>query len=123
MDTKNAPPVDNDQIITDSNCIVGFLSRKYNIDLDDRLTENNLHFLVTRILDNHLYLVIPYSRWQDERFWPLFKAEFLKQFPQFSEDSLTNSRNYNIEKYQYHGISHYSQEDVYQSGIEDFKNN
>ncbi|WED42455.1 glutathione S-transferase family protein [Legionella cardiaca] len=127
VDTKNAPRgqlpyiEDDGQIVTDSNNIIHFLSDKYHIGLDDDLTEiqKNLHFLVTRMLDNHLYWVMSYSRWQDERFWPLFKAEFLQQLPELTESSLEKGRKYNLQRYYYQGISRYSEDEIYQSGTQD----
>ena len=71
------------------------------------------------MLDSHLYWVISYSRWQDERFWPLFKMEFLKQLGDVPEMMLENAKKYNIEKYHYQGIGRYTTEEIYQSGIED----
>lgn len=113
---------DEGQIITDSNIILQYLSQKY-VNLDQDLTEEqkNIHFLTTRILDNHLYWVMSYSRWQDERFWPLFKAEFLKQLFELPEATLEQVRKYNIEKYHYQGIGRYPTKDIYQSGIDDLQ--
>ena len=110
-------------MISDSNLILSYLSKKYNIRLDSDLTDSqkNLHFLVTRVLDCHLYWVMSYSRWQDEQNWPLFKAEFLKESPLATEELLNGAREYNIEKYHYQGIGRCIKEDVYQSGIDDLK--
>jgi len=129
VDTKAAPRgqlpylTDDGELVTDSNHIISFLSKKYHIELDNDLTEvqERLHFLLTRMLDTHLYWVISYSRWQDERFWPLFKSEFLKQFPQISESDLKKSRKHNIEKYYYQGIGRYDPKDIYASGADDLK--
>ncbi|CEK11725.1 glutathione S-transferase family protein [Legionella hackeliae] len=126
VDTKSAPRgqlpyiVDEGQTVTDSNTIIEFLCQKYDIDIDNDLTteQKNLHFLITRMLDHHLYWVMSYSRWQDERFWPLFKAEFLQKFPSFSKEALENGRHYNIEKYYYQGIGRYSQDQIYHAGIQ-----
>src|SRR5690348_10371118 len=79
VNTQNAPrgqlPYLNDggNIITDSNVILQHLAKNY-VDLDRDLSEaqKNIHFLITRMLDNHLYWVMSYSRWQDDKFWPLF---------------------------------------------------
>lgn len=129
INTANAPRgqlpylLDDDKVVTESNSIIRHLTQKYNITLDDNLTETqrNLHFLITRMLDSHLYWVMSYSRWQDERFWPLFKAEFLSQSPQITEEILEKAKAYNIEKYHYQGIGRYTTEEVYQSGIDDLK--
>ncbi|MCW8416707.1 glutathione S-transferase family protein [Fluoribacter dumoffii] len=113
---------DAGQIITDSNNMLHYLQQKYvNIDLKLTEKQRNLHFLITRMLDNHLYWVMSYSRWQDDQFWPLFKAEFLKQLPELSETSLEQIRKYNIEKYHYQGIGRYFPKDIYQSGIDDLQ--
>lgn len=127
LDTKNAPRgqlpyVDDEgEIITESNHIFHYLSERYHVQLDNHLTalQKTNSFLITRMLDNHLYWVMSYSRWQDERYWPLFKAEFLRQFPETLESTLEKARKYNIEKYRYQGISRYDVKDIYQSGIED----
>jgi hypothetical protein len=42
--------------------------------------------LTMRMLDN-LYWVMSYSRWKDDRFWPLFRDTLLLQHP-----SLTRGR-------------------------------
>ncbi|PWY56775.1 glutathione S-transferase [Legionella qingyii] len=128
INTQNAPRgqlpylIDDEQTITDSNNILQYLSQKY-VNLDQDLTEEqkNIHFLITRMLDNHLYWVMSYSRWQDEQCWPLFKAEFLKQLSELSDASLEQVRKYNIEKYHYQGIGRYSTKDIYQSGIDDLR--
>jgi glutathione S-transferase len=127
VDTKDAPRgqlpylVDEGHVVTESNSIISYLTEKYNITLDSDLTvaEKNLHFLVTRMLDGHLYWVMSYSRWQDERYWPLFKAEFLRQPLDLPEGVLERARKYNIEKYHYQGIGRYTAQEIYQAGIDD----
>ncbi|QMT61477.1 glutathione S-transferase family protein [Legionella sp. PC997] len=128
INTQNAPRgqlpylMDEEQVITDSNTILNHLSQKYvNLDHDLTAEQKNIHFLMNRMLDNHLYWVMSYSRWQDEQFWPLFKAEFLKQLSELSETSLEQVRKYNLEKYHYQGIGRYSSKDIYQSGIDDLQ--
>jgi glutathione S-transferase len=127
IDTKNALRgqlpyiIDDGVLVSDSNQIISYLSKKYNLHLDNLLIEaqKKLQFLITRTLDCHLYWVISYSRWQDERYWPSFKAEFLKQAPNMSETDLDKAREYNIKKYHFQGIGRYESEDIYQSGIDD----
>ncbi len=129
VDTKNAPRgqlpyiVDGDKTVSESNEIIRYLTNRYQISLDADLSEaqKNIQFLVIRMLDSHLYWVMSYSRWQDDRFWPLFKTEFLKQVPDLPETVLESAQKYNIEKYHYQGIGRYSKEQVYQSGIDDLK--
>lgn len=127
LDTKNAPRaqlpylVDGNETVTDSNLIISYLTEKYKISLDKELSEpqKNIHFLVTRMLDSHLYWIMSYSRWQDGQFWPLFKAEFLRQRHDLSAEALDLARKYNIDKYHYQGIGRYTKAAIYQAGIED----
>jgi glutathione S-transferase len=129
IDTSKAPRqqlpyiVDEREIISDSNVIINYLSKKHKVLMDAQLIEaqKKLQFLITRVLDNHLYWVISYSRWQDEQNWPSFKAEFLKQVPQLTEEDMEKAREYNIKKYFFQGIGRYERQDIYQSGIDDLK--
>ena len=129
IDTKDAPRgqlpyiLDQGLVITESNFIIKHLSKKHDILLDLNLTESqkNISFLITRMLDSHLYWIMSYSRWQDERNWPLFKTEFLKQLPQLSEEDMERFRQYNIQKYYYQGVGKYSAEEIYNSGLDDLK--
>ena len=77
------------------------------------------HYLIVSMLDNHLYWVMSYSRWQDDDYWPEFKNAFLQTMPELSEDDLNKFKQYNIQKYQYQGIGRYSPEQVYAQGIAD----
>jgi len=129
MNTSQAPRgqlpylKDGEKIVSDSNQMIGYLIETYQITIDEDLTEEqkSLSFLIKRMLDEHLYWVMSYSRWQDERFWPLFRDEFLRRFPEVSASDLEQPRNYNKEKYQVQGIGRYEQEDVYQAGIDDLE--
>ena len=72
------------------------------------------------MLDEHLYWIISYSRWQDPQYWPLFKTEFLK-LPAITAATLEKARQYNIEKYYYQGIGRHPAKRIYQMGVDDLK--
>ena len=129
IDTSDAPrgqlPYINDDgvIVSDSNKIIEYVKQKYKLKLDLKLTlrKESQAFLVTRMLDEHLYWVISYSRWQDETNWFQFKSEFLKSFSGIKGYELDQAKDYNIEKYQLQGIGRYNKNEIYQSGIDDIK--
>ena len=73
------------------------------------------------MLDNHLYWVISYSRWQDPTFWPIFKKVFLDTVVGITEEDLNKSQKYNQEKYHYQGIGRYNLSEIYDMGIQDLK--
>src|SRR5690349_9722196 len=65
--------VDNRETIGDSDTILAHLLAKHRPDIDRGLSQaqRDTNHLVSRLLDD-LYWVMSYSRWKDERYWPLF---------------------------------------------------
>jgi len=126
LDPKDAPRgqlpylVDDDVHVGDSDAIVAYLIKKYGLKIDGGLTpaQRDTHLMIRRMLDD-LYWVMPYSRWSDERFWPLFRDAFLKTHPAISPDVLKAARTYNIQRYHYQGIGRYEPDAVYERGVAD----
>ena len=88
LDTSQAPRgqlpylLDGETAIGDSDAILRHLIAHYALSIDDGLTagEHDMDHLIRRTLDD-LYWVMSYSRWKDERFWPLFRAALLTNAP------------------------------------------
>jgi glutathione S-transferase len=126
LDTKDAPRgqlpylQDGDETIGDSDAIITHLIARYPLPLDDGLTasQRNTDHLIRRMLDD-LYWVMSYSRWKDERFWPLFRDALLRTHPGITEAALEAARAYNFKRYQYQGIGRYVRDEVYARGIAD----
>ncbi len=112
--------VDDGVSVGDSDAIIVYLTRKYRLSLDSGLTraQRDTDLMARRVLDD-LYWVMSYSRWSDDRFWPLFKCEFLKTYPSISESALEAARKYNSQRYYYQGIGRYDLPAVYDRGIAD----
>lgn len=129
IDTQEAPYrklpyiVDGDQKIGGSNSIIDHLTAKYGLEIDQGLSPSQqmLDFLIKRVLEEHLYWVMSYSRWQYPNYWPLFKSQFLKEFSQVTSHDLDGFRAYNIQKYDFQGIGRYEAADNYQEGIKDLE--
>jgi glutathione S-transferase len=126
LDTAAAPRgqlpylVDGDEKIGDSDAIIAHLIRRNGLPIDDGLdaAQRDTHLLVRRALDD-LYWVMSYSRWKDERFWPLFRDAFLTAYPNSTAADLERARAYNFERYHYQGIGRYEPEAAYARGIAD----
>ena len=114
---------DNDVLITDSNQIIDYVTLEYDVHMDDDLSDQQraLYYVITSMLDNHMYWVMSYSRWQDDNNWPLFMAEFLRCVPQAPKDILENARSHNKKKYYLQGIGRYSVSAVYESGVKNLQ--
>jgi len=126
FDASNAPRgqlpyvVDGDETIGDSDAISGHLISKYSLTIDDGLTssQRDTDLLVRRLLDD-LYWVMSFSRWKDERFWPLFRDIILRSHPGVTPDALARAREFNFKRYHYQGIGRYEPHDAYARGIAD----
>ena len=128
LDPKDAPRgqlpylLDGATAIGDSDAIITYLITQYALPIDNGLTarERDSDHLIRRMLDD-LYWVMSYSRWQDPRFWPLFRDALLGTHPNISEATLEKARAYNFKRYHYQGIARYEPTAVYERGIADLR--
>lgn len=111
---------DDGTVIGDSDRIIAHLTSRHGLALDAGLTaaQRDLDLLVRRTLDD-LYWVMSYSRWQDERFWPAFRAAMLAAAGPGMEATLEAARAYNFARYRHQGIGRYAPEEAYARGIAD----
>jgi glutathione S-transferase len=114
--------VDGAETIGDSDTIIAHLIRKYRLTIDAGLTaaQRDMTHLVTRMLDD-LYWVMSYSRWQDERLWPLFRDALIAQHPGLTEAGLQKAREFNFQRYHFQGIGRYSPDAAYARGLADLQ--
>jgi hypothetical protein len=62
-----------------------------------------------------------YSRWKDDRFWPLFRDAILRTHPDVAAESLETAREYNFKRYHFQGIGRYEPDAAYARGIADLR--
>jgi glutathione S-transferase len=126
IDTTVAPRgqlpylLDGDEKIGDSDVIVAHLIARYRLAIDAGLSvaQRDTHLLVRRALDD-LYWVMSYSRWKDDRFWPLFRDAFLSRHKDASMATLEAAREYNFKRYYYQGIGRSEPDGAYARGLAD----
>jgi glutathione S-transferase len=115
------PYIEEDgETVGDSDTIVAYLIEKHGLAIDAGLTpaQRDTTHLVSRMLDD-LYWVMSYSRWKDDRFWPLFRDAILTTHPQVAAEGMDAARAYNFERYRYQGIGRYEPADAYKRGLAD----
>jgi glutathione S-transferase len=112
--------VDDRETIGDSDTIIAHLIEKYGLTIDAALDvrERDLNLLVTRLLDD-LYWVMSYSRWQDERYWPAFRAALMREHPRLTDEGLAKARAFNFQRYHFQGIGRYAPDAAYARGLAD----
>jgi glutathione S-transferase len=128
LDAGNAPRgqlpylTDGDHVIGDSDAIIAHLITRNHLTIDDRLTnaQQDTHLLIRRTLDD-LYWVMSFSRWKDDRFWPLFCDALLRTHPDLTDATLQGARAYNFDRYKFQGIGRYEPAAAYARGLADLQ--
>ena len=112
--------VDGDDTVGDSETILAFVTEKYRLAIDAALTpaQRTTNLLITRMLDD-LYWVMSYSRWQDERYWPLFRDALKREHPQLTDEGLMKAKEFNAQRYYYQGIGRYEPDAAMARGLAD----
>jgi glutathione S-transferase len=126
LDTPDAPRgqlpyiTDDDETIGDSDTIIDYLTARHQLTIDAGLTpaQRDTHLLIRRTLDD-LYWVMSFSRWKDDRFWPLFRDAMLRTHPTLTEQTLLMARAYSFDRYKFQGIGRYEPEAAYRRGLAD----
>ena len=111
---------DGEMSVGDSDGIIAHLTRRHGLALDAGMTarERATDLMIRRTLDD-LYWVMSFSRWKDDRFWPLFRDAMLAAVPGLSSAVLDVAREHNFHRYHYQGIGRFEPEQAYARGIAD----
>ena len=112
--------VDGGDTVGDSETILAYVAEKYAAKLDAALTpaQRTTSLLVTRTLDD-LYWVMSYSRWQDERYWHLFRDALKREHPSLTDEGLMKAKEFNAQRYHYQGIGRYEPDAAMARGLAD----
>jgi glutathione S-transferase len=114
--------VDGDDTVGDSETILAYLIDKYRLPIDADLTaaQRSQNLLVTRMLDD-LYWVMSYTRWQDQRYWHLFRDALLREHPSLTAEGLAKAKEFNAQRYYYQGIGRFDPDAAMARGLADLK--
>jgi glutathione S-transferase len=112
--------VDGSDTVGDSEAILAFVTRKYQLAIDAALTpaQRTQNLLTTRMLDD-LYWVMSYSRWKDERYWHAFRDALMREHPNLTEEGLVKAQAFNAQRYYYQGIGRYDPDAAMARGLAD----
>lgn len=115
---------DNGYRIGDSSLIIQHLKQEYGDPLDANLTDADRAqaLAIQRLLEEHLYWIIVYSRWIDAKNWPETKKAFFGKLPSFIYFILPGIiRKKILRDLHGHGIGRHTRDEIYQLGINDLK--
>lgn len=113
---------DNGITISDSELIFDYLESKLDFKVDGHLSEHDkvLHHATIRMLDEHLYWALLYSRWIDAHNFNVMKAEIFSDTPPPLNGIKANKRRKQVQvQLEAHGLGKHSSEEIYQKAKKD----
>lgn len=115
---------DGNVMLADSGIIVDYLKQKYGDKLDAHLTpqQQAQNLAWQRLLEEHLYWVMVYSRWMDPANWPFMKSVFFSSIPWLIRGLIERSVKKSMQQALHgHGMGRHTQQEIYTMGVNDLK--
>lgn len=115
---------DNGVVIGDSELIIDYLESKLDFRMDGHLDSQQAatHHAFIRMLDEHLYWILIYSRWIDEHNWPALRNELFYDIPPPVSTFLANKlRRQMREQLHAQGLGRHNSEEIYKKGRKDLE--
>jgi glutathione S-transferase len=112
---------DDGKVISDSEFILDYLYIKYGKSLNDNITkyEKAVAYAFKKMIEEHLYWVLVYSRWFDEENWNKFTKEaYFGDLPQNVAQMIIDKTKRDFIGT---GIGIHSQEEIYALGMKDME--
>lgn len=113
---------DNGKIIADSGIIIDYLKKTYGDTLDSHLSpaQKALSLAIQRLLEEHSFWTVVYSRWIDPSGWAIIKPIFFAGMPSWMQKLITPMiRKQMAKALYYQGIGRHSADEIYQMGKND----
>lgn len=115
--------IDGEKVVADSTFIINYLTETYGLrlpEVDPVLNAQGLAF--QRMIEEHLYFVLLYSRWIDPIGWKVLRKEFTPLFPPvIGTLVLWLIRRQLIKQAHAQGLGRHSQHEVYEIGRRDLQ--
>ncbi|MBS0286925.1 MAG: glutathione S-transferase family protein [Proteobacteria bacterium] len=115
---------DNGFILADSSLIIDYLQKKYAPNLDAHLSplQQGMSLAMQRLIEEHLYWILLYSRWCEDDNWLICKPEFFGKKRGFFLNFIAETVRKKQFKVLYaHGIGRHSSADMYKFGVKDLE--
>lgn len=105
----------DEEFIPDSEMIIDRLDKKYNVDFDAHLSEEQKHLAHTirRMLEEASYFIVLWNRWVNEKNWPKIRDDYFSFMPPVVKKVLPNFLRKGVKRTCHgHGVSRYSKEEL-----------
>ena len=109
---------DNGLLVADSEFIIEHCRQKYEVDIEDHIDD----LAIRRLLEEHLYFIILYSRWIDPESRVQIENAFKPFFPKGVGKIGLSIIRIQLRKQGYlQGIARHNRQQIYQKGIDDLR--
>ena len=115
---------DNGRRVSDSSLILDYLIEQYALKIDESLTDNqrSQSLALQRLLEEHLYWVIVYSRWIEEAGWQQVKSSYFSSLPALLKAVVPAMLKRTVKQALYaQGLGRHSRDEIYHFGIKDLE--
>ena len=110
------------QLIADSSIIRRYLEKTFSFDFDAGLSdaERATSDAFVKLCEEHLYWVIFYSRWMEEKHWPVLRDTYFAEIPALLRPLITPQiRKGAFAAMQGHGLGRHTRAEIYEMGVSD----
>ncbi len=115
---------DDGQTVSDSSWIIASLTTKYDLKIDAELTDSQtvLTLALQRLMEEHLYWVIVYSRWIEAKGWDLIKATYFASPPKPLQKIIPALIRRGVRQALFgQGMGRHTREEIYSFGLQDLE--
>jgi len=114
--------IDEGETIADSAFILQYLSSQYTLSINQTYSERDraMGDAMAKLLEEHFYWSLTYSRWMDERYWPATKKAFFGSMPLPLQLVIPSVARGKVKTQIFQqGTGRHSEGNIYQLGIHD----
>jgi glutathione S-transferase len=121
MDPRKAPKgklpyiIDNGKKIADSGIILNYLTKQYRVKIDQDLSEKDqaIGVALTRMMEEHFYWTLVYSRFLDSKYAHVSHKVFFGKYPWPIRTALTVMITRKVRNTLYeHGLGRHSEKEI-----------
>jgi glutathione S-transferase len=108
--------------VPDSSSIIAELSQVYGVDLDSALDarQRAVAQAFARMVEEHLYWALVYSRWIDPAHWPVFRGAFFRLLPPPARNLVARLAQRKVVRDAHgHGLGRHPPQEIYRRAGQD----
>lgn len=113
---------DGNTTLADSSLIFDYLIDHYQLTIDQQLTpqQRTLSIALQRLIEDHLYWIIVYSRWIEKPAWQQIKSDYFGSLPPLIKHLVPAIVKRSVKQALHgQGLGRHNQEEIYRLGIKD----